>query len=255
MKNSYESFLGDANFPWYGLHHRKGGDIAFYESIYEQYSTLSFTHQEDRPIAIAGLEKRLITALQQKGGSQHGCFGIFDEYWGRGLLWQRASGAPKMTRIVDKRSGGITAPSWSWMGHTGSISFMKHNPHTVEWLVSEVTLPWENGPRQDTTSYRGDVGLKGLARNFKIPLGMEATYKADIVFEDSCAPSGRKLKCMVVGRIRMEDRTVEQVRNYVLVLTQKDTRGRTNVYERIGAGSLQGSLIDFGSPPLNVVVE
>ena len=93
MKNSYESFPGDANFPWYGLHHQKGGDIAFYESLYEQYSLLSFTHLEDRPVAIAGLEQRLISALQQKGGAKHGCYGIFGQYWGRGLLWQRAYGA------------------------------------------------------------------------------------------------------------------------------------------------------------------
>jgi hypothetical protein len=42
-----------------------------------------------------------------------------------------------------KRSG-ITVPSWSWMGHTGGISFMKHDPHTVKWLANEVTLPWAN---------------------------------------------------------------------------------------------------------------
>jgi hypothetical protein len=74
------------------------------------------------------------------------------------------------------------------------------------------------------------------------------------MFEDPSLPSGRHLKCMVVGRIKMEDRTVEQVRNYVLILAQKNTPSRTDVYERIGAASLYGSLIDF-SAQLNVLVE
>lgn len=39
--NPYEAFLGDPQFPSYGLHYNKSGDIAFYERLYEQYSTLA----------------------------------------------------------------------------------------------------------------------------------------------------------------------------------------------------------------------
>jgi hypothetical protein len=255
MKNKYEMFLGDPNFPSYGLRHRTGGNIAFYEFLYEQYSTLSFTRPEDRSVAICGLEQRLIRALKQKGRSGFGNFGLFDEYWGRGLLWQRASKkqqnseAPEMTRLTSGADGGPPAPSWSWMGHTGGITFMKHDPHTVEWLAEEITFPWSNlkGPRPSTTSYRGDMGLKGFARDFQIPEGEDASSKLDIVYENPDLSASRKKKCLIIGRMKMENlnRSIQQVRHYVLILAQKEAPNRDDVYERVGAGAIHGSLIEF----------
>jgi len=166
-------------------------------------------------------------------------------------------GVEKMTRLESKRKGGITAPLWSWMGHTGGISFIKPDPHTVEWLVNEVTLPWtdKKGPRPETTSYRGEVGLKGIARDFRIPESGNEVHKADIIFDDPDMPGGRKLKCMVIGRKIMQERTIDNVRNYVLIIMQKVSTGRQDVYERVGAGFLQGSLIDFSGPTLHVLAE
>jgi serine/threonine protein kinase len=257
MKNNYESFLGDPNFPNYGLRHKKGGDIAFYEFLYEQYSTLSFTRPEDRPVAIGGLEQRLIGALKQKGRSGLGSFGIFDDYWGRGLLWQRSSDTPKMTRLTSRAGGGSPAPSWSWMGHTGGITFMKHNPHSVKWLPSEIVFPWsdQQGPRASTTSYRGDLGLRGFARGFRLPESGDSADRLDIVYEDKDLLVGRQLKCVVIGRMNLENRSMKQVRNYVLILAELKIPGRVHVYERVGAGFIHGSLIEFAADPLSVSID
>ncbi|KAI3392588.1 hypothetical protein diail_5462, partial [Diaporthe ilicicola] len=42
--------------------------IRVYEDLYRQYTRLEFTRNTDRPIAIAGLEKRLIRDLKAQGG-------------------------------------------------------------------------------------------------------------------------------------------------------------------------------------------
>jgi hypothetical protein len=253
MSNKYEMFLGDPNFPSYGLRHRKGGDIAFYEFLYEQYSTLSFTRIEDRSVAICGLEQRLIRALKDKGQSGFGNFGLFDEYWGRGLLWQRAwrkqqsSEGSGMARLTSGAGGGPPAPSWSWMGHTGGITFMKHDPHSVEWLANEITFPWSKmkGPRPSTTAYRGDMCLRGYARDFHTPEGEDASIKLDIVYENPDLLVGRQQKCLIIGRMKKKHQSIQQVRHYVLILAPKGPLHRHDVYERVGAGSIHGSLIEF----------
>jgi hypothetical protein len=141
MKNTRVGFLSDLNFPTCGLGGTKGGDIVFYEDLYEQYSKLSFSKDEDRPFAINGLEQRLSKALREKCGSYLGYFGIFDDYWGQGLVWRRVVGVGKMIRLTRGACGGDPSPSWSWQDHAGGISFMKPDPHSVLWLSEEVTLP------------------------------------------------------------------------------------------------------------------
>jgi hypothetical protein len=257
MRNGYEAFLGDPKFPRYGLQHKKGGNIAFYEFLFEQYSGLSFTRPEDRSFAIHGLEQRLRSALIEKGESGSGKFGIFDQYWGRCLLWQRASDVPKMTRVTSSSRGGNPAPSWSWMGYTGGIIFMRLDPHSVEWQASELTFPWKDSKDLQTTTTAPceEQVLRGLARNFHVPEGEDTTARLGIRYEDPDQVQGRAVKCLILGSTKMAKRSARQVRNYVLVVSKKESSGRDDVYERIGAGFVHGSLIDFESPPLNVLIE
>ncbi|KKY39056.1 putative tol-like protein [Diaporthe ampelina] len=76
MNNKLASFLGDPNFPSKLSNDAttRGEKIRVYENIYRQYTRLQFTHISDRPIAIAGLEKRLIRDLRAEGG-----YGVFDD--------------------------------------------------------------------------------------------------------------------------------------------------------------------------------
>ena len=260
MRNTRVAFLSDPNFPRYGMHGSKGGDIVFYEDLYEQYSKLTFSNIEDRPFAISGLEQRLVQALKEKGGSDRGYWGIFDDYWGRGLLWRRAAGVDKMIRLTRGAGGGDPAPSWSWEGYSGGITFMKPEPRTVEWLHKEVTLPWSQvkGPQAQmtTVSYHGERCLRGLAWDFSIPgklLGDDGSD--DIIYDDEVDRLNRgPLKVLIIGRMKVEGRSREKVRNYVLVLARKGSAPE-NVYERIGAGFIDGSLIAFDKNVKSVLVE
>src|SRR5215469_7798924 len=88
------AFLGDPNFPNIATNSTNGGRIRLYESLYKQYSRLQFSRDYDRPIAIAGLEQRLIRAFDTQGG-----YGVFERYFGRSLLWQRDSDVARMEKI------------------------------------------------------------------------------------------------------------------------------------------------------------
>jgi hypothetical protein len=259
MKNTRVGFLGDPNFPSFGMHGSKGGNIVFYEDLYEQYSKLSFSKIEDRPFAISGLEQRLTQALKEKGGSDRGYWGIFDDYWGRGLLWQRATGVDKMIRLTKGANGGDPAPSWSWEGFSGGITFMKPEPRTVEWLSNEVTLPWSQihsaQSRMTTASYHGERWMRGLARYFSPGKNMGVNVNDDIIYDDEAGCLNRgPLKVLIIGRMKVEGSSREQVRNYVLILASKKSAPE-DVYERIGAGFLDGSLISFEKKAKSVRVE
>lgn len=258
MQNQFVGFLGDPNFPTYGISGSKGLAIAFYEDLYERYSRLSLSRDTDRPFAISSLEQRLVKALRdktlrEKRVSSTGYWGVFDEFWGRGLLWRRDADTPKMIRLkVDDRDRQ-PAPSWSWEGHSGGISFMKPEPHTVIWLSKEVTLPWKHRHHDSasTTSYHGDTFLRGIARDFRLPVlkkGQDAqtiSSKMDIRYDDDEALDTRRpLKTLIVGRMDVKERSLKEVRNYVLIIAKKKESG-DNVYESVGAGYLHGSLISF----------
>ena len=257
MRNPRVGFLGDPNFPTYGLRGSKGGDIVFYEDLYEQYSKLSFSHIEDRPFAINGLEQRLSKALKEKGGSDLGLWGIFDDYWGRGLLWRRSDDTKRMIKLTRGPNGGDPAPSWSWEGHFGGITFMKPEGHTVEWLHDEVILPWRNAQGSQsgmtTASYQGERRLTGKARDFSIP--EIQTDSVSVVYDDDENQAKRQpQKCIVISRMRVKGLSQKEVRNYVLILARKEAAAE-NVYERIGAGFMNGSFISFDDSGKTVLVE
>lgn len=81
LDSNKAAFLSDPVSPKVATNSTKGSQIRLYESLYRQYSTLQFTKAYDRPIAIAGLEQRLIRAFGKPGG-----FGVFNRYFRRSLL-------------------------------------------------------------------------------------------------------------------------------------------------------------------------
>jgi hypothetical protein len=261
LKNTRVAFLGDPNFPSYGMHGGKGGDIAFYEDLYEQYSRLSFSKIEDRPFAISGLEQRLSQALKEKGRSDRGYWGIFDNYWGRGLLWRRAADTDRMVRLTSGPSGGAPAPSWSWEGYSGAITFMKPEPHTVEWLSREVSLPWSQtlnsqAQQMTTASYHGERCLKGMARDFVLPKNSgDDPANHDIIYDDEAGLQDRgDLKVLIIGLLKVKGCARKNVRNYVLILARKRSASY-NIFERVGAGFMDGSLINFDENAQSVSIE
>ncbi|KAF4865093.1 Proline-rich receptor-like protein kinase PERK9 [Colletotrichum siamense] len=68
LRNRRAAFLGDSDFPNSALAYFKGARILLFQSLYQTYSTLGFSHVPDRSTAIRGLEERLLKAFGSKGG-------------------------------------------------------------------------------------------------------------------------------------------------------------------------------------------
>lgn len=241
--------LGDPKFPKVATNSSKGGRIRLYELLYKQYSRLQFTRVYDRPLAIAGLEQRLIRAFDTQGG-----YGVFTRYFGRGLLWQRdAVMMPQaMKPIQFPRSQKYQVPSWSWMAYEGAINFMDLPFGEIDWEEREIHSPW--GPQSPcltsslrpnhssnaawyTTNRNERIDLKVIVRDFL------ASADARIVYDSGQRPSNRAVKCVVVGRRKKTTRVDDALIHYVLVVAQKVGPGYDAIYERIGVGALPGTSI------------
>lgn len=214
-----------------------GGPICLYEFLYKYYSRLQFTRVYDRPIAIAGLEKRLIRAFDTEGG-----FGAFECYFGRSLMWQRASDAEYMLRIDFPPETQYRVPTWSWMAYTGPITFMDLPFDSVEWEAGDSLSPWKS------SSASGSHSLIAIARGLNL-----AFADGNIVFDSSEEANGRIISCVVVGRQKLEIRDQQATRmHYVLIVAPKRHAGKDNIFERVGVGSLSGNGILFNGPGLEV---
>ncbi|KAK1777130.1 HET-domain-containing protein [Copromyces sp. CBS 386.78] len=265
MDNKLLAFLGDPNFPskLSGKQSDRGEKIRFYEGLYSQYSHLTLTRPADRPIAIAGLEERLIRDLDGCSGG----FGVFDDKQSllpRSLLWQRDSRFPTLEKI-DK----INVPTWSWMAYQGGIDYMDVPLGGVDWdpNVTEIKGNW-NG----TTGHTEQMELNAKTRDFE--MGRLGTSEFDIVFDiprkhERLAmtegapqpPSFRKLKCVLLGRIKGHG-DPKDLTHYVLVVAlgkpkptsrpslmpsslKPGDQPQMETYERVGVGKMAGRFIDF----------
>ncbi|KAK0619713.1 heterokaryon incompatibility protein-domain-containing protein [Immersiella caudata] len=262
MTSNQAAFLGDPNFPSVALKSSKGARIRLYELLYKSYSALEFTNPCDRPIAIAGLEQRLVKAFNTHGG-----YGVFDgPFFGRGLLWKRDENVPRnvMRPIeVSLHKGSYYVPTWSWMAYEGVITFMDAPLDTVEWqhgTKDGLVSPWATLPEPgDTASPSASViwhtgktdehtVLKAKAREFSVPLSKVETK---IVYDAGETPRKDvgEVKCVIVGRQRMsESQPIPStlLPHYVLVVGQRQKSDVRTEYERLGVAVLPGDWIDQG---------
>lgn len=239
----------------------RGGKILLYQDLYQQYSRLAFTHQQDRPIAIAGLEKRLIQSLGVRGG-----FGVLDELSGlgllrRSLLWRRGTDEANLERIVFRGGGGTrldeltgrtmpAPPSWSWMAYRGAIEYLDLPFDGVEWEGNEIRSPWTPGDAEvwHSADEVGVVELSAVVRDFdqKAAVGPSAT----LIHDDPLRTDGLglPLKCVVFGKLKSPGQDVHNMRHYVMVVSHDASqvaRGE-QVYMRVGVGCVPGKVIDLG---------
>ncbi|KAK4172119.1 heterokaryon incompatibility protein-domain-containing protein [Triangularia setosa] len=264
MTNNQSSFLGDPNFPQVALASSKGGKIRLYESLYKTYSRLQFTRACDRPIAIAGLEQRLVAAFYTRGG-----YGIFDRvpFFGRSLLWTcEEPGGMKRIEFPKEGLGRYRVPpSWSWMAHTGAISFMDLPFEGVHWLEDEVRSPWGAAVWEmnlDTTESRSSTAssmwhtgrtdqennLTGRGRRLVVKLKTaEEKIKWDAGKRPASVVDGKHLRVVAVGRRKSKgNKPAMALEHHVLVVVGiggMTGSGGRRTYERVGAGSLPGSWI------------
>ncbi|KAF3766598.1 HET-domain-containing protein, partial [Cryphonectria parasitica EP155] len=135
MDNTLASFLGDPNFPKVAIESSRGGKILFHQSLCKQYSRLAFTRQTDRPVAISGLEKRLVQSFGVSGG-----YGVLNDTKNpgmlrRSMLWHRASDCTTLRRISFARSA---PPTWSCMSYEGPIDYPDLPFAQVEWEQCDI---------------------------------------------------------------------------------------------------------------------
>lgn len=221
-------FLGDPNFPKIAIELSRGGQLYYYESLYEQYSRLRFSFEEDRSVAIYGLETRICRALGNKGG-----YGVFKNNLGRGLLWRRSDAKP-LVRIVFSQSPkrGRPAPSWSWMSYVGSIEYMSPVGGSVIWN-KDISWVFEGGQVTST--------LKGFVKDYDVPTGT-AESEAKIDMDDATQSHNKSLRCVVVGTEKLGD-DKKKKEHYVLIVRMSSGTKSEVVYERVGLGRILGRFI------------
>lgn len=252
LYSKLESFLGDPAFPKVAIESSLGWQIHLYQDLYMRYSRMRFTHPQDRPIAIASLEKRLIHGFGAQGG-----FGVFHGdnpgQLRRGLLWQRASDVDRL-KVIDFRithslaSGSRTPPTWSWMAYEGGIEYPYLPFGQIEWEADEI-LPV--GVWDDNKGSAADFGLSVVARDFN----NAATPTGRIILDipNKTNPPVPALKCVILGRLisgRQREQPMDTRIHFILLVTTGTSPAARDepVYHRVGVGSVPGSWIQLDGP-------
>lgn len=214
--------------------------IEFFQNLYERYSTLALTYTTDRPIAIKGLERRLIRALKTVGR-----YGIFERYFYRSLLWHRSGDI--LQRIQFGK--GHSVPSWSWMAYDGAIKYLKVPFGKVEWNTSIVS------------PFKGGGGVAEDEEELGLPLEI-GTQAWDIVAgsgigkiyldEPGLTPPA-PYKCVVVG-VEKSTEPDQDPENYVLIVGCAG-QGEEDMYQRVGVGVLRRWEIAFERPGVAIRIQ
>lgn len=251
------SFLGDPSFPQVIIHADQGQMILLYQDFYKKYSRLGLTNPSDRPVAIDGLQERIISALGVRGG-----FGVFDEgsqlvqgkrdrgLLRRSLLWRRGVDTPRLTRVQFLSSHTASkVPSWSWMAYSGGIDYINPPFGLMDW--NEIESPWSVGGRHGgggvlTDTRGGNISLMATAQAYKQDFSLRIhSDECEIVLDSPGASDQASFKCVVLGKKKGRASLEDKV-HYVLIIKEIAERHRdgSRVYERVGVGSLPGRCID-----------
>ncbi|KAF2688472.1 HET-domain-containing protein [Lentithecium fluviatile CBS 122367] len=248
LNNNLAASLGDPDFPSILNEAEQGERILRYQKLYHDYSRLGLSNDYDRPTAIAGLQRRLLRALDAKGG-----FGMFDEGAARGLLcrsllWRRGSDMPKQSlkRIKFPADRVISAvPSWSWMAYTGGIDYLELDFGGYVWQAVEP--PWSRAENAfPRTEDRGiSISLNAEAQECTDYVEMAAGNDRLVVLD--MIPGSDQPKeavCVVLG-IEKGKRPLEEKKHCVIFIKQTKERERdgSRIYERIGVGYFPGKCI------------
>jgi hypothetical protein len=223
--------------------------------VYEKYTELSLTSRADRPTAIAALERRMLQALDAKGG-----FGVVDDVGMEGilnmsLLWRRAPGMGLvgLTRIEFPRYTSFEeVPSWSWMSYEGSIEYLEVDFTNTDW--KRVTSPWSQ------VSYRiPGSSLLAKARQLKENSGDPSPLKANIFMDDPYTQDLRLREddyFVILGRGQKHLMVEADVVHYVLIVRENRQilhNGERIVCERIGVGAIPERFLSTAEVDVEVV--
>jgi hypothetical protein len=232
---------GDSDFPNSVLKYYKGGWIVLSQNLFKMYSSLKFTNSSDLPVAISGLEKRLMSAFKTRGG-----YGVFQAFFERSLLWQRPESG-SLASIAYPADRNV--PSWSWMSYDGSITYVNAPFEEVDWTKDYESLFEAKTGRQYWGIHENSpspIIKSKSARRFSPSADPERVLeRIRFDLETSKHLQPEALRCIVIGKARSSE-PEDDTLHYVLVITALSS-GEPEAYVRVGVGVLLKSLISWGS--------
>ncbi|KAF4488648.1 Mitogen-activated protein kinase kinase kinase 6 [Colletotrichum fructicola Nara gc5] len=242
LKNNIAAFLGDPKFPEVAMSSTRGEMIYLYQMFYQQYSRLQFSKVEDRPFAIAGLEKRLLQGFATRGG-----YGVFDDGKGllhRSLLWCRSLGGT-LGRIKFPVEKKIFVPTWSWMAYEGGIDYLAPEWNKTEWEQQDLRSPWSaDSPVQYTTDKNSTISIEATARDFDEAKAVKEHITLYFDMPDKADGRTPGLKCVILARPKTGSTTKDRMCYVLLVAPQVTKRfGGSTVFERVGVGKMPESCV------------
>jgi hypothetical protein len=196
----------------------------YVQGLYERYSNLALSFDADRPVAIKGLEKRLIRTFKTKGG-----YGVFACYLYRCLLWQRSGDTLK--RIKSFR--GEQIPSWSWMAYTGGIEYMDVPYGQVMW-TEDIQSPFMSDEHDVSEN------AKKTGKPFEITTqawSMVGCCDDDLILDDADRILAGPRKCVILGTDKVK-RLDQSQKHYVLIIITVPGEA-ADVFERVGVGTVE----------------
>ncbi|KAM0490779.1 hypothetical protein ACHAP8_011247 [Fusarium lateritium] len=212
----------------------KGGRVMLVQNLYNQYSKRVFWDPQDRPIAISGLEKRLTSAFNTRGG-----YGVFQMFLERSLLWKKSDESHTLERIKFPIERNV--PSWSWMAYEGVISYVQVDFDKVDW-TNEFSSPFDSGSgakgkwhwEADGTNKPPVLGLR------KVRQMKDDTLPQTISMDVSDNWDTKILRCVVLGNTKPDgDAEPHNPSSHCYVLIIKPSSDIRGVFTRAGAGILQ----------------
>lgn len=231
MCSEFAKFLGDSDFPGHLLKAKRGEKINRIQKLYMDYSRLGFSKPHDRPVAIGGLQQKLIQTIKVSGE-----FGIVEDpenpgWLRRSLLWRRGSSGLK--RIMFPNGGAaLKVPSWSWMAFDGGIDY--HRPDFGNYDWEDIASPWS-----PTNIHACMNALVAKAWNYDLePAGHG---ESEIVFDDTQTRYSSSGICVILGKAKGV--WVQELRrHWVLIIMPVTFPGcKTSfAYERVGTGYIPG---------------
>jgi hypothetical protein len=246
-----------------------GERIIRLQSLFKTYSGLAFTNSFDRPVAVRGMQNRLLEALNTSGG--YGILGQDDDdadnptglgqrgLLRRSLLWHRqpsnlgAKNTGKNSQLQDDTEGlqpiqfpanHEGAPTWSWMAYVGEVDFFRPTFGNVDW--QELESPWPGSNRMVTPSrsHLIERALRGTVWQITSDsvCGGGDNRLGKIIYDRPAESTVPEQRCLVLG-IERNHTDIKERWHYFLMIRptgqlSPETNGR--IYTRIGAGYLRG---------------
>jgi hypothetical protein len=210
----------------------QGEKIIRFQDLYKTYSRLSLPNPFDRPIAISGLENRLLKAFDARGG-----FGVFDGQSGllqRSLLWYRPADKV-LTRIqYPSSSTAMVPPLWSWIAYIGGIDYLVPKFGNIVWM--KLTSPWSLARGGDISAKNASTTLGGEVQAIKLDITDE---NGRLYFDSFEAVDTSAVQCVVLG-VEQGNQPPSFKIHYFILVAPTITFGSdgSKVYERIGVGYL-----------------